>query len=267
MSCVTPGSPTDAAAGDQDQGGRRDRRLRDPYDVLGAHARQTESAVQLPQVPSLSPFGPCPVDCNGIAWETANGIADQVIACSPVRPDQRPLRAPARQSQVALRRLGRHASLPDPGRIRLGQPPDDDVEFARDMPGRRPRPQDSGCHHRHDSQHSYLPGHIRQVRQLPRLLHHLGEWYRHSAVRPLPRAVGLSVTSSPATSSTVTPSPGSQGLPRLAAPRSLSLRRLLRRAPEHPLILRREQSDVADQQLLHLDPGRPKPAPGTLMSG
>jgi hypothetical protein len=23
----------------------------------------------------------CPVDCNGLAWETANGIADQVIAC------------------------------------------------------------------------------------------------------------------------------------------------------------------------------------------
>lgn len=26
-------------------------------------------------------FLPCPVDCNGLAWETANGIADQVIAC------------------------------------------------------------------------------------------------------------------------------------------------------------------------------------------
>jgi hypothetical protein len=27
------------------------------------------------------PIPACPVDCNGLAWETANGIADQVIAC------------------------------------------------------------------------------------------------------------------------------------------------------------------------------------------
>src|SRR5215203_1356733 len=80
MSCITPTvAPTLL----------RTNLMRDTakaaYEAIRRQVRwmpETESAVSACKAAFCPPLGlPCPVDCNGIAWETANGIADQVIAC------------------------------------------------------------------------------------------------------------------------------------------------------------------------------------------
>jgi hypothetical protein len=80
MSCLTPQVPTTLL-----QATKIKVAAETAYDLIRGEVRhmpQTESAVSLCKSVFCPPFGlPCPVDCNGLAWETANGIADQVIAC------------------------------------------------------------------------------------------------------------------------------------------------------------------------------------------
>ena len=81
MSCITPAVPRTTLKTDKM---RQTAEL--AYDKIRRMVRwmdETESAVSKCKLAFCHPFGfgPCTVDCNGIAWETANGIADQVIAC------------------------------------------------------------------------------------------------------------------------------------------------------------------------------------------
>jgi hypothetical protein len=80
MSCITPQvTPTLLQANKMKETSFR------AYEEIRRLVRwrsETESAVRACKLAFCPPLGlPCPVDCNGIAWETANGIADQVIAC------------------------------------------------------------------------------------------------------------------------------------------------------------------------------------------
>ena len=79
MSCVTPEVPRTLL-----QAIKIKAAAEAAYELIRREVRhmpETESAVSTCKSLFCPPFGPCPVDCNGIAWETANGIADQVIAC------------------------------------------------------------------------------------------------------------------------------------------------------------------------------------------
>jgi hypothetical protein len=81
MSCITPEVPRTLAATDQIR-----TTANQAYEAirhLVRHMPDTESAVTTCKnyfcAGGYLPY--CPVDCNGLAWEVANGIADQVIAC------------------------------------------------------------------------------------------------------------------------------------------------------------------------------------------
>jgi len=80
MSCITPAVPLTLLTTDKIRNAAEKA-----YDAIRQQVRwmpQTNAAVSSCKSYFCPPFGlPCPVDCNGIAWETANGIADQVIAC------------------------------------------------------------------------------------------------------------------------------------------------------------------------------------------
>jgi hypothetical protein len=80
MSCITPQPPRTLLQ----TSGMRSAAMT-AYELIRKQVRhmpQTESAVTLCKVVyACIPGLPCPVDCDGLAWETANGIADQVIAC------------------------------------------------------------------------------------------------------------------------------------------------------------------------------------------
>jgi hypothetical protein len=80
MSCITPGVPPTLLKTDK----MRDAARR-AYEALRRQVRwmdETESSVDGCRWLYGCPFGGlCPVDCNGLAWEVANGIADQIIAC------------------------------------------------------------------------------------------------------------------------------------------------------------------------------------------
>jgi len=80
MSCVTPAVPLTLL-----EATKIKATAEAAYEVIRRQVRhmpQTESAVTLCKHVFCPPGGlPCPVDCNGLAWETANGIADQIIAC------------------------------------------------------------------------------------------------------------------------------------------------------------------------------------------
>jgi len=81
MSCITPEVPRTLAMTDKIRA-----TAQQSYEAirhLVRHFSDTESAVTACKYlfcgGGYVPF--CPVDCNGLAWEVANGIADQVIAC------------------------------------------------------------------------------------------------------------------------------------------------------------------------------------------
>lgn len=79
MSCISPTVPQTLL-----DAGQMRQTANQAYEAIRRQVRwmdETESAVSTCKTFLCPPFGPCPVDCNGIAWETANGIADQVIAC------------------------------------------------------------------------------------------------------------------------------------------------------------------------------------------
>jgi hypothetical protein len=78
MSCITPTVPLTRL-----EAGTMKLTAEFAYDAIRKKVRwmdETESAVSNCKL-LFCPFGLCTVDCNGIAWEVANGIADQVIAC------------------------------------------------------------------------------------------------------------------------------------------------------------------------------------------
>jgi hypothetical protein len=80
MSCVTPAVPRTLLLASKIK-----TTAEAAYEAIRhqvRHMPETESAVSGCKILfGCSGFLPCPVDCNGLAWETANGIADQVIAC------------------------------------------------------------------------------------------------------------------------------------------------------------------------------------------
>lgn len=81
MSCITPQVNPTLLKTDK----MRETAFR-AYEAIRRQVRwrpETESAVTACKYFFGCPSSwlPCPVDCNGLAWETANGIADQVIAC------------------------------------------------------------------------------------------------------------------------------------------------------------------------------------------
>jgi hypothetical protein len=80
MSCISPQVPATLLKTDK----MRETAYR-AYEAIRREVRhrpETESAVTKCKNTFGCFFGlPCPVDCDGLAWETANGIADQVIAC------------------------------------------------------------------------------------------------------------------------------------------------------------------------------------------
>jgi hypothetical protein len=81
MSCLSPSIPRTTVTSDKIK-----KAAFQAYDTIRKKARhmsEMESAVTACKIAFCGggylPF--CPVDCNGVAWEIANGIADQVIAC------------------------------------------------------------------------------------------------------------------------------------------------------------------------------------------
>jgi len=80
MSCVTPEVPRTLLQAIQIK-----TTAEAAYEVIRhqvRHMPETESAVSTCKHVFCPPGVLwCPVDCDGLAWETANGIADQVIAC------------------------------------------------------------------------------------------------------------------------------------------------------------------------------------------
>ncbi|HEV7506770.1 MAG TPA: hypothetical protein VGS07_17895 [Thermoanaerobaculia bacterium] len=79
MSCITPEVPRTLLTGDKM---RQTANL--AYEAIrhqARHMQETEDAVSHCKLIYGCYFGYCPVDCDGLAWEAANGIADQVIAC------------------------------------------------------------------------------------------------------------------------------------------------------------------------------------------
>jgi hypothetical protein len=81
MSCITPEVPRTVLLSEKiRQASER------AYEAIRREVRwqqETEDSVTTCKHVFCQPYGygPCTVDCNGIAWETASGIADQVIAC------------------------------------------------------------------------------------------------------------------------------------------------------------------------------------------
>lgn len=80
-SCITPTVPTFLLPTD----GMR-RAATKAYELIRREVRwhpDTEKGVSDCKLLYGCPVSwlPCTVDCNGLAWETANGIADQIIAC------------------------------------------------------------------------------------------------------------------------------------------------------------------------------------------
>jgi len=78
MSCITPQVPRTALTGDLMR-----QTANQAYEAIRHQARhmpETEAAVTKCKL-FFGCYLFCPVDCDGLAWEAANGIADQVIAC------------------------------------------------------------------------------------------------------------------------------------------------------------------------------------------
>ncbi|HEX7181324.1 MAG TPA: hypothetical protein VF756_05735 [Thermoanaerobaculia bacterium] len=80
MSCITPSVPSTLLQTDKMRNAARAA-----YEAIRRQVRrmdETEDAVDNCKTLFGCIFGlPCPVDCDGIAWEVSNGIADQIIAC------------------------------------------------------------------------------------------------------------------------------------------------------------------------------------------
>lgn len=80
MSCITPSPPRTFLATDKMR-----TAANIAYDRIRKqirHMAKTEDSVSFCKNFFGCWFGaPCPVDCDGLAWEVSNGIADQVIAC------------------------------------------------------------------------------------------------------------------------------------------------------------------------------------------
>jgi len=81
MSCITPEVPRTVLLSEKIR-----QTSERAYEAIRREVRwqkETEDAVTSCKHIFCQPYGygPCTVDCNGIAWDTANGIADQVIAC------------------------------------------------------------------------------------------------------------------------------------------------------------------------------------------
>ncbi len=79
MSCISPAVPRTLLLGDNMR-----KTANVAYEAIRHQARhmpETEAAVSKCKLVYGCYFGFCPVDCDGLAWEAANGIADQVISC------------------------------------------------------------------------------------------------------------------------------------------------------------------------------------------